>query len=506
MAEIIVLDPDPESRMLLRTLLERDGYEVVEAHDPNHAMDVVRGSRATLMLVSPELGEQYPNLSEHFSALRDNLDVVIPSGYGNALLEGASGGEGISEFARDALLLLSVLSEEGAKLPPGAEKLGVMSELTGLKLGFSRRQLETCGSAAALVALGPSLVQFRFGVVAEGIAEGGLGQELHSALAALATLRCPYELRRVIEAVEERHDGRGRPFGLHENQIPVAARVIAVVRDFVGQLAQGADDITASEIIRTRSGNDYDPRVVNAFFQALRDESYVDRLQGGQQGPRILLVDSDLASLSVAEMRLVAAGFSVSTAQDGARAFDAIKSEPPDVILADTVLPKIDGISLLLKLRRDPALKGIPLIFLSSRTDQGLLNKAIKLGAKDVLAKPINFDVLLAKLRALSSGQQEESRQASGGEQTGNLSDMPLTDFFQVLAIGRKTCKVSINSPEGRGEVYFEQGTPTAAITTNERGRGAFATIVTWGEGTFGITTGETPPERNLDRGVDLFG
>ena len=47
--------------------------------------------------------------------------------------------------------------------------------------------------------------------------------------------------------------------------------------------------------------------------------------------------------------------------------------------------------------------------------------------------------------------------------------------------------------------VFFEQGTPVAAFTANERGRGAFATIVTWGEGTFAITVGETPPERNLD-------
>ncbi|MGE0712629.1 MAG: response regulator [Planctomycetota bacterium] len=514
MSEVILLDADPESRMLLRTLLERDGYRVAEAHDPNHAVDVVRASKATLMLVAPDLVELYPGLIEHLSGLRDDIDVVVPSGYGSALLEGASGGEGRGELARDSLLLLAVLAEEGAKLPPMAEKLGVMVELTAVRLGFSRRQLETCGAAASLVALGPSLVQFRFGVeegAATGGAAGGLGQDLRSALAALATLRCPYDLRPIIEAIEERWDGRGRPFGLKEKQIPIGARVVAVAREFVMQLAVGADEITASEVVRARSGTDYDPKVVEAFFRALRDESYVDRLQGGNQGARVLLADADTASLSVTEMRLSAAGFQVSTVQDGAKAFDMIANDRPDVVLADTVLPKLDGINLLLKVRRDPNLKNIPLIFLSSRTDQGLLNKAIKLGARDVLAKPINFDVLLAKLRALSSTKQEQVRAAagSGASLSGDLAEMPLTDFFQVLAIGRKTCKVSVESPHGRAEVYFEHGTPTAAFTSNnERGREAFASLVTWPEGSFGITMGETPPERNLDRGLEaqLFG
>ncbi|HBP17807.1 MAG TPA: hypothetical protein DEA08_08440 [Planctomycetes bacterium] len=505
MSEVILLDPDPESRMLLRTMLERDGYAVLEAQDPNHAMDVVRASRATLMLVAPSLGEQYPDLASHFTALRDNLDVVVPTGYGSALLEGASAGEGLSEFARDSTLLLAVLAEAGAKNPPMAEKLGVMTELTAYKLGLSRRQIEMTGAAASLVALGPSLVQFKFGVEeAPAGAEGGLGKEMRAALAALATLRCPFDLGSIIEAVEERHDGRGRPFGLKENQIPMPARIIAVVRDFATQLGQGSDEITASEVVRSRSGSDYDPNVVEAFFRALRDETYVDRLTGGASGARVLVADADTGSLSVTEMRLSAAGFQVMTADDGQRAFDAIQSERPDVVLADTVLPKMDGISLLLKLRRDPQLKQIPLIFLSSRTDQGLLNKAIKLGARDVLAKPVNFEILLAKLRSLSSGVQQQEA-AAGNTMSGNLSEMPLTDFFQVIATGRKTCKVQIQGPGGiGGQVFFEQGSPVAAFTSNnERGRGAFATIVTWMEGTFGMVVGETPPEHNLDKGIE---
>ena len=504
MPEIVLLDPDPESRLLLRSLLERDGYQVSEANDPNHCVDVLRASHANLVLIAPQIWAQYPQIVEHFSRLRENLQVLTPQSYAQSLVDGASGGQGMSEFARDSLLLLAILAEEGAKLPQTAEKIGRMTELTAVRMELARRTLETTSSAASLLALAPSLVKFRFGVDPSGAAAGGLGPDVQAALAAAAALRCPYDLSTVIRAAEERFDGRGRPDGLSGDEIPIGARVIAVTRDFCNAAsAEGCDEIQATEIIRQRAGAEYDPRVVEAFFRALRDESYVDRLQSAQGGARILVADADSASLSIMEMRLSAAGFSVMTCTDGAKAYDIMENDTPDLVVADTVLPKVDGISLLLKLRRHPTLKTLPIIFASSRTDPGLLNKALKLGAKDVLAKPVNFDVLLAKIRALCAGKQQQTKQQQGAALTGNLAEMPLVDFFQVLAVGRKTCKVSIQATGGQGEVFFEAGSPVAAYTANERGREAFASIVTWDQGTFGIVVGETPPEHNLERGIE---
>ena len=502
MREVILLDPDPETRLLVRTLLERDGMQVHEAHDPNHAVDVLRASSATAILVAPSLVEQMPSLPDDLAGMQPNLEILAPSAYGEALLDGAAEGQGLSEFARDSLLLLSILAEEGAKRPPSAEKLGRMTELAALRMNLSRYQIDACAGAAALVALGPSLVAFRFGVDPNSGAEGGMSHDLQASLAALGALRCPYDLRTIIEAVDEQFDGRGRPRGLSGEQIPVGARIIAVTRDYCQMVGDGTDPMAATELLRSRQGQAYDPRVIDAFFGALRDETYVDRLESGGTGARVLVIDGENSSLAVCEMRLSSAGFNVLTASDGQQGFDLICAEKPDVIVADTVLPKLDGISLLLKMRRMPEIKNIPLVFVSSRTDPGLLNKALKLGAKDVLAKPVNFPILLAKLRALSSMKQGQA-QAQGQATQGNLSDMPLTDFFRVISLGRKTCKVSVAGPAGKAEVFFEHGSPVAAYTANERGRGAFASVVTWTEGVFGMTIGETPPEHNLDRGLE---
>lgn len=506
MAEVILFEPDPETRMLLRSLLERDGYEVTEVDSVRQATDVVRASRATAMIMTARTRAANEQFIDSVVRGRPDLDVLSPASFGVALMDGGAQRESVAEFARDSLLLLAVLAEESTKQPAAAEKLGRLSELTALRMGLSKLTIEACSAAASLVALGPSLVAFRFGVTEETEAsqgaEGGVARDLQAALAAAAALRCPYDLRGIIEGVEERFDGRGRPQGLKGAQIPVAARVIAVAREYSLLVADGQEEVVATELVRSRSGSDYDPKVVDAFFRALRDENYLTRLESGKRGARILYVDPDSAACAVAELRLGAAGFSVSTADDGQKAFDMITAEPPDVVISETVLPRMDGISLLLKLRRDANTQHVPLIFVSARTDAGLLNKALKLGAKDVLAKPVNYDVLVAKLRTLASGAVAAAAQKSGGPAgavQGDLAEIPLTDFFQVLSLGRKTVKVMVVSPSGQGQIFFERGAPVAAYTPKTRGMDAFAQIIGWTQGQFSLVMGEIAPERNLD-------
>lgn len=521
MPEVILYEPDPETRLLLRSLLERDGWEVSEAESEASVRDVARASKAQVMMMTAKTRQGSEKLAAELARTRPDLDLLAPLGFGTALIEGAARRDGVAEFARDALLLLAVLAEEGAKQPPAAEKMARLAELTAYRLGLSRMQIEATAGAAVLAALGPSLVAFRFGMAEQQAttktvvtvtpsatqapasqsmgAEGGVGKDVQAVLAAAAALRAPYDLMGILESIEERFDGRGRPLGLKGDRIPIAARIVSVARDYAQQLAAGSDEVVATELVRSRTGTEYDPKIVDAFFRALRDDSYLDRLEGGKRGPKILVIDPDAAALAVAELRLGAAGFSVQTCDDGARAAELIAAEPPDVIVSETVLPRLDGISLLLKLRREPATQAIPVIFTSGRTDAGLLNKALKLGAKDVIAKPVNFDVLIAKLRALASaGAAKAPQQAQGGVQ-GDLAEMPLSDFFQVLTLGRRTVRVVVNSPEGQGQVFFERGAPVAAFTKTSKGMDAFASMISWTQGSFGLSSGDVAPERNLD-------
>ncbi len=504
MPEVIVLEPDPETRMLLRALFERDGYQVTEAEDLRQTQDVVRASTATVLLTTAQVRAQDPRFFAELQRIRPDLDILAPPSMASALVEGGAARDAVGDLARDAVLLLAVLAEDACKRPAAAEKIARLAELTALKLGLGRLLVEATGAAAALVALGPNLVALRFGVAddpgGQG-ADGGVGRDIQAALAAASALRNPYDLRTLVEHVEERFDGRGRPRGLKGPAIPIVSRVVAVAREFGALSAEGNDEVVATELVRSRAGADYDPKVVDAFFQALRDESYLDRLESGRRGARVLVADPDPAALALCELRLGAAGFRVTTVQDGAAAADLCATDPPDLLLCETTLPKVDGVSLLLKLKRDPKTQALPVIFVSTRTDAGLLNKCLKLGARDVLAKPINFDVLLAKIRTLASATA--TQQGGGGAVQGDLAEMPLTDFFQVLTLGRKTVKVVVSSPLGQGQVFFERGAPVAAFTQKLRGMDAFAELISWTQGGFSIVPGDVAPERNLDAGLE---
>lgn len=87
----------------------------------------------------------------------------------------------------------------------------------------------------------------------------------------------------------------------------------------------------------------------------------------------------------------------------------------------------------------------------------------------------------------------------------GDLAEMPLADFAQVLALGRKTVKVALDSAWGRGEVYFEHGTPVAAFSTQNRGPHAFVELLGWPEGSFRLVNAEGAPERNLYHGLEAL-
>lgn len=482
--------------MLLKALLEGGGFQVEEAGDPERARDLVRASKATIVLAR---GSAFSEVTEELRKSRPDVEVLETLNYGTAIVEGALGRDLLATFARDTLRLLVSLVEGSLGKTPTVERLTKIVELSAHRLKLSRHETETATVVATLAALGPHLTAFRYGAEAPKGAEGGLSRVLHASLAAAALLRSPYPLSEGIGALEERFDGSGRPQGRSGAEIPLAARLGAIALAYAEEV-EGKDPSAAAEVLRERSGTYYDPYLLDAFFQALRDERYVERLSGGVSGARVLVARADAGAQAISELRLAGAGFDVEVCKDGAEAFEKITADPhPAAVIADTTLAKLDGISLLLKLRRHPTAKSVPILFVATKSDPGLIKKALALGAKDVLAEPLNFEVLIAKLQNLTVGATTQT-----GAIAGDLSEMPLSDFFQVLALGRKTARIEIASGSGPlGEVYFDEGIPVAAMTSEENGVPAFAKMVLQKTGAFRLFPNQHPEERNLDQNLE---
>ena len=99
--------------------------------------------------------------------------------------------------------------------------------------------------------------------------------------------------------------------------------------------------------------------------------------------------------------------FQVITAEDGEIALDQIRNDPPDLIILDIILPKINGLALLRDIRRMENAGNIPVILISGAMyDDAIKNEGFELGAVDFLEKPIDMSYLLEKVNSILSVEE----------------------------------------------------------------------------------------------------
>ncbi|AGH98903.1 response regulator [Micavibrio aeruginosavorus] len=119
----------------------------------------------------------------------------------------------------------------------------------------------------------------------------------------------------------------------------------------------------------------------------------------------VLIADNDPLILQLLESKFRNRGFKVVLAGDGKDAFDIIRTNAPDLIILDVMMPEVDGISLLKRVRSNTATADIPVIMLSGHKDQRDIDRGMEAGAQDYVAKPFMPDDLIARtLRVLKTG------------------------------------------------------------------------------------------------------
>ena|SRR5689334_794411 len=114
---------------------------------------------------------------------------------------------------------------------------------------------------------------------------------------------------------------------------------------------------------------------------------------------RILIVEDFADSREMYMEFLAAQGFEVSGAEDGIAALRAIESGPFDAVVLDIALPKLDGLSVLKRLRADPRFKAMPVLTLSASVGAEYPRIALAAGANAALEKPCLPEELLAAVK-----------------------------------------------------------------------------------------------------------
>src|SRR5215213_9157988 len=117
--------------------------------------------------------------------------------------------------------------------------------------------------------------------------------------------------------------------------------------------------------------------------------------------PLILTVDDTSENLEILRMRLEAQGYEVVEAVDGLEALDRARQLGPDLILLDIMMPRLDGIETVRRLKQDPDLRFIPVILVTAKADTNDVVLGLDAGGDDYLTKPFEHSALLARGRSM---------------------------------------------------------------------------------------------------------
>jgi CheY-like chemotaxis protein len=117
---------------------------------------------------------------------------------------------------------------------------------------------------------------------------------------------------------------------------------------------------------------------------------------------RILVVDDSSTMLLMEQMILEKmTAYEVIVARDGSEAVQKAVAETPDLILMDVVMPKMGGFEACREIRSQPSTSRIPIIFVTTRGEPGRVEEGYMIGGNDYVAKPVNGNELIPKIRNL---------------------------------------------------------------------------------------------------------
>lgn len=131
------------------------------------------------------------------------------------------------------------------------------------------------------------------------------------------------------------------------------------------------------------------------------------------QGRSDVLVVDDNADMRAYMTRLLASTYRVRSVANGTQALTAIAARPPDLVLSDVIMPDVDGVELVRRIRAQPGLEDLPVILVTAHAGSEATAEGLDVGADDYLLKPFSADDLLGRVSArITAGLERRHRHA----------------------------------------------------------------------------------------------
>jgi len=320
------------------------------------------------------------------------------------------------------------------------------------------------------------------------------------------TDRIVLELRRgLLDAVEPGARGIGVGFGEGADVMAAVWGAVARVRELVTLRSSGAVRFDTSgpegAVPMAAWGSD-EPRAGNRG--ATSSESRAgDNVS--LQGRRIVVADDDPAVVWFMSGLLRALGVEVLEAHDGSRALALTYDAWPDLVVSDVLMPRLDGFTLCHEIKRDVAVRDVPVILLSWKED--LLQRVRELGANadGYLRKEAAASTVAERLReVLRPRARVEQRIATGGDARGRLDGLTPRLILELASAGARDVRVGIRDAVYLYEVQIRRGrlcsaTRSSADGSFERGEFVLAALLGVSAGRFIVEPDATPCRADFD-------
>jgi CheY-like chemotaxis protein len=217
------------------------------------------------------------------------------------------------------------------------------------------------------------------------------------------------------------------------------------------------------------------------------------------QARQILIADPDLEAVRLLSRALRERGHQVHYAPDGPRALEVAILRHPDLTLFDEACPFLEAKTFVQIIRSNPRTADIPVVLTTSTLDTDRL-RAFRDG---VLKKPFNLDEVLARIDHIFRRSEAAKNLGSESEIEGSLSQLGIADLLQMLAMNKRSGRLSLSSGGERGEIQVGEGRPMNAKIGAIEGEKALFRLVSWTEGTFSFTPGPAPSRGRIERSME---
>jgi two-component system alkaline phosphatase synthesis response regulator PhoP len=152
---------------------------------------------------------------------------------------------------------------------------------------------------------------------------------------------------------------------------------------------------------------------------------------------KIMIVDDEQDIVELLSYNLEREGFSTVKAYDGEAALGLVRSEKPDLMILDLMLPKMNGLDVCKAIRRNPETVNLPIIMLTAKGDEIDKIIGLEIGADDYVTKPFSVKELIARVRTILRRLQDRDNKT--GKEEFN---------YKKLAINYASCRVQINGKQ----------------------------------------------------------